>query len=80
MLNLIRLISHNDSDIAKTTARRCSDEATKNRIGFNCTKLLRSVAARRAALFVASSLTLLAEGEYVLHDMLNLTLAYCPKI
>ena len=56
MLNLICLISHSErskavstaSDDAKTTPRKCSDQATKNLIGFKDTKSLRSVAARRA--------------------------------
>jgi hypothetical protein len=55
MLNLICLISHND---AKTT--------TKNLVGFNDTKSLRSVAARGVRCVVV--------GEYARHNKLNLTL------
>ncbi len=63
MLNLLCLISHYDT---KAT--------TKNLIGFNDTKSLRSVAARRASLFVVSSLALLTVGEYARHNKLNLPL------
>jgi hypothetical protein len=56
MLNLICLISHDDTKIT-----------TKNLIGFNDTKLLRSVAARRVRCVVV--------GEYVRHNKRNLTIA-----
>ena len=59
---------------AKATVRKCSDEATKNLISFNdsvSAKSLRSEAARcdRCAIAVVV-------GEYVRHNMVNLTLAF----
>jgi hypothetical protein len=70
MLNLSGPKSHNDSDSAKITARKVSDETTINLISFNdsiSAKSFHSVAALSVRYAISSSLALLTVGEYVRH-------------